>query len=418
MTDTESVILEELEHVAPLGGFENADWHDVIRRVEHLHARRTNLQRHRPARRRVLVGMVVVVVIVLVAGPALGFGRQFLDFWTSSRAPQRIVHSFAQMDAVGAPRGMNPRAVASETRVVTTYHLTDGTPFPLWVAPARDGGFCYLFKFGGGCTAPGDRVRPDGPGDDHAGLLNLGSEGNARLHLLIGDTYDQHIATLAVDYKNGTEASIPILWVGSPINAGFFFYQVPADQWASVVSVVARDSAGGLVARSASVFRPPPIWTNPLKVAVLSREHVILRSGELSISVAPSRTGGNCFWLRVGSQTISSGCEPPSLIKVPLAGGLNHGSSFTAYSAHAQSRVARVDLEFQDGTVVRLTPVDGEILYNIPQTHWPQGHRLKLVIVHAANGRIIQRVTVDPTVMGVYDCARPKPIGAGITECP
>jgi hypothetical protein len=250
MIDAEPLILDELQRLSPLGGFEQADWYDVLQRVKRL-----DRTKERPSqrRRKTMVIALALFVIVVIAAPALGIGPRFLDFWTSRHAPSRVVRSFATLNRI-PQHDWRPNVIAGETRLVTTYFLRDRTPYPLWVAPRRGGGFCDQFKFGGGCTASSNRIAPDGPGDQRAGLINLGTEGTASLHLLIGNVFDQRIATLAAEYRDGAQASIPLIWVGPPISAGFFFYEVPRGKWRSIVAVVAKDAAGDPIARNASRF--------------------------------------------------------------------------------------------------------------------------------------------------------------------
>jgi hypothetical protein len=166
-----------------------------------------------------------------------------------------------------------------------------------------------------------------------------------------------------------------------------------------------------------SLFRPPPPWFDSRKVADLSRKHVILRSGQLSIEIAPSRTGGHCYWLRVRSSTIGSGCAPPRFLTTPLTGGLNHSKGFTAYSAQVKPSVVRVELRFQDGSHVSLQPVEGHVLYEIPKRHWQRGRRLKLSVAYGRRGELLQRERIEPNQIGLYDCSKPVPLGWGEKGC-
>jgi hypothetical protein len=57
--------------------------------------------------------------------------------------------------------------------------------------------------------------------------------------------WHQRTASLAVDFKNGTTATVPVLWVGAPIDAGLFFYQAPRGSWKAVEAVIALSPLEG-----------------------------------------------------------------------------------------------------------------------------------------------------------------------------
>jgi hypothetical protein len=361
--------------------------------------------------------VLFAAVIILLAGPALGIGPPFLDFFSSKRAPERIVRQFDGLNA-GAPRGMSPRVIAGQTRLVTTYRLRDGKAFPLWVSPTRRGGFCFTFGYGGGCAV---RKVPshDRNGDRNAGAIGLGRYGS---HVLAGYVFDKRITNFEVRFKDAAAVSLPLLWVSRPIDAGFYLYDLSRPQrkpGLGPVAVVALDAHGHEIGRIVSIFRPRPAWFDPRKVSDVSKRHVILRSGRLSISIAPSRTGGHCFWLKVNVfQTISTGCAPPRYLTMQMAGGLSHGTGFTAFSAQVSPSVSRVELRFQDDTRAVLYPVEGHALYDIPAAYWPRGHRLVVAVAYAATGKQIARQTFDPKQVGTYPCSKPVAIGAGLTACP
>jgi hypothetical protein len=101
-----------------------------------------------------------------------------------------------------------------------------------------------------------------------------------------------------------------------------------------------------------------------------------------------------------------------------MAGGLSHGTGFTGFSAQVQPTVTRVELRFEDGVHVTLHPVDGHVLYDIPAFRWPRGHRLLTAIAYASSGKAVVQQSLDTKQSGVYDCAKPVPIGAGEKGCP
>jgi hypothetical protein len=178
------------------------------------------------------------------------------------------------------------------------------------------------------------------------------------------------------------------------------------------------DAHGHAIAWIRSMFRQPHPWANPRNVANLAKKHVILRSGPIAIAIAPARTGGNCWWLEDrAARPFGSGCAPPRYLTMPMAGGLNH-TTWTAFSAQVKPEVARVELRFQHGTRIELKPVQGWVLYNIPQAHWPRGTRLYEAIAYNTNGRPLAHQRFDPRSYGVYSCKKPVPLGAGLKACP
>jgi hypothetical protein len=418
MIDVEDRLRDELDRSVP--AFRPADWNEVLAISNGPQTGgRGLLVFSSRKQRRVALLLVATVVLVIVAAPALGLSPPFLDFFSSKHASKRVVQSFAVLN-VTAPRGMSPKVIAGESRLLTTYHVRDGTAWPLVVAPTRLGGFCFTLGSGGGCALrQDDASRHDQPGDHNAGAIELGRYGS---RVLAGSVFDQRIARIEIRFKRAPAASVPLLWVSPPINAGFFFYELPRESrqpGAGPVAVVALDADGREVARDASMFRPLPVWSNPAAVSDRAKRHTILRSGRLSIAVAPSRTGGDCYWLKVDTyQGIGSGCAPPRYLTTPMAGGLRHGTGFTGFTAQVRPAVSQVVLRFEDGVHLTLQPIDGHVLYDIPTRHWLRGHRLRTATAYTANSKAVARQVFDTTQTGVYDCAKPAPIGAGQTACP
>ena len=102
---------------------------------------------------------------------------------------------------------------------------------------------------------------------------------------------------------------------------------------------------------------------------------------------------------------------------MPLAGGLSHSKGFTAYSAQVKPSVARVELRFQDGSLVSLHPVDGHVLYDIPIAHWQRGRRLELAVAYGRRRERLQSQQIEPSQIGVYDCAKPARLGWAVRAC-
>jgi hypothetical protein len=200
----------------------------------------------RPASRRLLVSALAaaaVLAAIVTATPAWAWVRDVLPFWDQPTAPQAVQVQFYALN-LGAPRGMSPHAVAGETREVGRFTF-GGSTHTLWVAPAKNGGFCSLWlpAGGGGCSTAG---RPLSTG----ALLRLGVP-----EWITGDAITPAVSDVVIRFSDGHTVHPRIVWVSAPINAGFFAYDVPvADQSnPHVTAVDAYDSKGRLV--SHQIFR-------------------------------------------------------------------------------------------------------------------------------------------------------------------
>jgi hypothetical protein len=196
--------------------------------------------RHR-ARRRPLVGVLAaaaVLAAVAFATPAWGLVRGALPFWDQPRARQPVQVAFSELN-LGFPPGMSPNAVSGETRKVGRFDF-GGSTRTLWVAPARNGGFCSLWlpEGGGGCSTSG---KPLSTGALLRGGLPEWVNGDAAAPT----------ADVIIRFTDGTTVEPRIVWVSAPIDAGFFAYEVPAAKQRSgahVTAVDAYDRNGTLLA--------------------------------------------------------------------------------------------------------------------------------------------------------------------------
>ena len=132
MTDRDPMLASALDSLVPT--FEHAapDWAEARRR-----GRRSRRQRLALA---ALAG--VPILIALLVAPAFGLGRGVLPFFGAEKAPQPVVLDFTSLFSTGAPPGMDPGVIASETRKVGVWQF-EGKVHTLWVAPTREGGFCF-----------------------------------------------------------------------------------------------------------------------------------------------------------------------------------------------------------------------------------------------------------------------------------
>jgi len=196
-------------------------------------------RRKAPARPLWALAAVVLLAAVVVATPAWGLVRGVLPFWDQPTAPQSVQVQFFSLNA-GAPPGMSPQAVAGETREVGQFTF-GGSTRTLWVAPAKNGGFCSLWlpAGGGGCSTSGHPLST-------GALLRRG-----RPAWVTGDVIAAVVGDVVVRLSDGSTVHPRIVWVSAPIDAGFFAYDVPAGRqtsWVHVTAVDAYDRKGRLVA--------------------------------------------------------------------------------------------------------------------------------------------------------------------------
>jgi hypothetical protein len=252
----------------------HGDWEDVVRRAnigvgpttagaEVLEARWWWRRRWLTPRRLVLAVLVAVLLATLFATPAFGLLRNLVERidlpFTGKTAPLVVKRNFDDFFSVGAPPGMDPRAISSETRRVFLFHAS-GSEHVLYVAPTRGGGFCELFTDGfGGCrpvrTPPTD-YPPPRPGEVNPFLLSLTvqTEGAKPEHaiLLGGDILAENAAHLTVEYEDGSSSRIPFVFVSKPIDAGFFFFEIPhghVEPGTRASAVTVRGADGEVLAR-------------------------------------------------------------------------------------------------------------------------------------------------------------------------
>jgi hypothetical protein len=230
--------LRDANPVSPADARRLADALDLHSRVVDLRA--TPLP-PRPARRRAYVPVLAaatLIAAIVAATPAWGLVRQVLPFWNQPKAPGSVRVQFWSLNA-GAPPGMSPQAVSGETREVGRF-VFGGSTHTLWVAPAKNGGFCSLWlpAGGGGCSLSS---RPLSTG----ALLRRGVP-----EWITGDALSPAVSDVVIRFSDGSSVHPRIVWVSSPIDAGFFAYDVPTGRQTArdhVTAVEAFDRRGTLV---------------------------------------------------------------------------------------------------------------------------------------------------------------------------
>ena len=269
---SDQAVSELLDAYAPATVPDDADWEDVLRRAETAPAPR------RSRRRRLLaLAAAGVLLLVLLATPAFGLrqalldlvGREDVSFERSEPAPLVVKRDFADL-AIGAPPTMNPQVLPNQTRRVV--FDTGQRKRELFVAPTRRGGFCWTLRGAyGGCERNRENTPPP------LGLIYAagGKPGEtARVSHVGGTINDATITRVTIEFHDGHETDVRFVWISSPINAGFFAYDLPLDRQGKQrgpKSVVARAADGTIVHRDgdfrydvvARLRTPPPVSSTP-----------------------------------------------------------------------------------------------------------------------------------------------------------
>ncbi|HEY3185649.1 MAG TPA: hypothetical protein VGJ77_22585 [Gaiellaceae bacterium] len=181
----------------------------------------------------------------------------------------------------------------------------------LWVAPTRSG-WCLAFtNAAGGCER-----RVNGPppalvaGEMNAEIFNLfeRSSGVATTDIS-GSIHARPGRALFVRFEGGGRARIPVTYVSAPIDAGFFYYDVPKVKRALFVEL---EEHGKQVARTAlRAPHPMPQMTPASAPTVVATARV---EGHLwTLSTFRNVRGRTCVELRMGRVARSTGCPtgPP-----------------------------------------------------------------------------------------------------------
>jgi hypothetical protein len=398
--------------------------------------RRSGFWRRVPA--RVALVAAVVVLAAVVTAVAFGLPQRVVDFFSSAPAPTGIKNFMGSM-GVGAPPGMDPRAIGGQTRKIAGV--------PLYIAPTKSGGFCFLWAWAGGCVGSRDGT-PTKP--IHPGYGPLGVDVNGPF--VRGWVRSGATRALEARFADGTTATIPardITWVSAPINAGFVSYKVPRshrDRAHALSWVVALDAHGRVIGR---VSGPPPPGANPIAgqavpstlpdgtkmrlprsaEAAKARKIISFRATDGSkvyLWLVPLSGGGDCFF----SNAPTSGCRTPWLEKHRgvFYANVDGGSFRTTCSgktrctpadevtvpvtrvlffALAKPAVATVELRYQNGERERLTPIDGFVLHELTPAHWKRGTRLVAAVALNRNGKAISTVPFQATEPDSYPCKKP-----------
>lgn len=165
---------------------------------------------------RVRVFTLVGVTALLVVAAASGSAPRRTNVAFAS-APLGPASTFASITR----RAASPAIVlAARARRIAVVHWNGYRP--LLVAPTTAGGFCESLPgpYGGvGCFTGSRQRNVIDPG------LTADAGGSIAFN---GKFFDSRGARLEVRYEDGLNTVVSIIWVGKPINAGFFVFAIPS----------------------------------------------------------------------------------------------------------------------------------------------------------------------------------------------
>jgi hypothetical protein len=232
---------------------DDSDWLEVNRL-----ARQRRRRRARPA--VAVAAVAVAAATAVLATPAFGVGDTLRRLFESGEpAPATIERSFARLDA-GAPPGFRTGVVPADTRKIVVPNRV-----ALWIAPTKSGGFC-MFVAGGGGQCDAQRAFAFWPTFSIGGSYTKRGVITGGPVLVDGSTTLEDAASVDVRFEDGDVASVPVVWVSAPIDAGFFGYEVPPSHWAEghrPTLMVVRDADGHELQRDSSAFRAPEFRRGP-----------------------------------------------------------------------------------------------------------------------------------------------------------
>jgi hypothetical protein len=377
------------------------DWLDVRQRAR------------RPRLRRLLLPLAAALAVFAV-GSAFAVYRDVVDFGQAEPAPEPIMLDFNRM-GVRASIELGPRVIPDTARKVTEATI-DGKRESLYVAPTREGGFCWRWGTHGSC------------GRIHADQRELGGGWLEREHapwILTGHILDSKIASLELVYEDGERVEIPTVWVSAPIDAGFYVHEVPRDRLRPgrrAEALVGRDTDGYEVTRVRYRYTDPRWESGPdglPRIADRSQKRTLFdfrdhRGERWTLVVAPAPGDRLCYAYDGGG-----GCLTPKF-PARIEGMAVQGGAAVKVCCAVSEGVTTVELHYEDGKRTELEPVDGFLLYVIPPEHYSRGHRIEGIVWRDAEGQEVARRTIDPTQRGVYPCAKEEEIelGYGQTICP
>jgi hypothetical protein len=246
MTDVQQV----LDSLVPDRAGEFGEWDDVLARA--------GVGREEPAapkapRRGVIAALVFVAAIVVPALVAAVLTRTDVIFSDSKPAPNVVKKQFADL-GFGSPPRFALGVQAAKAREVGTFTI-HGRRRSVWVAPTLKGGFCTMFEAGfGGCVADPSERRILGASYEE------GSSQGAWVSAIGGWVITRAArARLELAYADGSSEDIAYVHVSPPIDAGFFWFDVPkghSDKRSRAVALYVKDGTGRTLATQRFAYEP------------------------------------------------------------------------------------------------------------------------------------------------------------------
>jgi hypothetical protein len=387
----------------------------------------------RPPRRRFLLTAAAIMALVFaVVAAAYALGHPIIDFGKAPKGPRQVVNDFGRLTVGATPIYVLPH----QARRITSVRI-DGKERVLWVAPMRQGGFCYQWSGPIGFLRSG-LIGSCHPADQRgflpSGLEWSGILGPRGVTILGGSFTSAAAARIVIAYADGRKSEIPFVWINAPINAGFFLYRIPdahRRRGHLSVAITLLDSSNRVIYRERTFAGRPPLRVAadlvrrritgygsmmvPAQAKFSDRRQLFAwrapDGAQIGLWIAPERGGGTCFWT-----DRASGCSvsTASTLALTLKRRLRH----VDLCCLVATNVARVVAHFQDGEQIDLAAKDGYLLWPIPARHYPPGHRLDELDAYDASGSLIESHPVVTNVRALYPCSKPKNYGYGLTMCP
>jgi hypothetical protein len=257
-------------------------------------------------------------------------------------------------------------------------------------------------------------VRPAGASDP-GGVLSAPPDGIPIW--VAGHVSAKYADSVEIRFEDGSVARPAITWVSTPIDAGFFAYDIPADHQVighRAASVVALDSHGERVTEEQLGIGDAP--RDPLADAVMSERHAELTletaHGKATVYTAPTRYDGHCVFLNF------EGKDVPLYPCLPKGYGFDNlaalrfvpTSDDVIVAGPAPAQFHDVELRFADGDSTVLDPNHGFFLYELPNRHLNEAARATAWTGRDSDGKTILTI---PFAGGSDPCFGPLPLPLG-----
>ncbi len=365
--------------------------------------------RRRKRRPRLAVVLAAFVLLIALGGTAYGLAREYL---LGDPAPDPVKEQAAMLNEVKGEliptARVGPGIRVDETKLAAFLDASTG-PVYLWVAPAERGGLCLFTQIVG-------TEQPDGR-PNLSGGCGLGGRPidwsisatrvrDGRLLALLSGSVTDKVEKLELTSEGRT--------VNVPLQGRFFLFELsgggerPSPE-IPVIELVAYDGAGQELARQMSrpefnergrgrgpVERPRPLdlsGQTPL-IEIKTRRtgkpiqlYVFERDGERCRAlVSPGGTGSGCGGRAVKPTEVS--VHPNQIGTAPRGMLLLWGE--------VGSKIAQLELRFEDGRVEQLSLVQQFALYQVDSDDFVPGRRPLVLVGRNQEGKIVGERKLGP----------------------